>query len=105
MKYYLHPLHFICKLYRSIKHDIYTKQNLSERENNIKSKFFAYIEKDFGNDCYVAIVPGLPGVHTQANILNELQIRLKEIMELCLEEMDHEERQSLPEFIYRSVIN
>jgi predicted RNase H-like HicB family nuclease len=65
----------------------------------MKSKLFAYIEKDLESDCYVAIVPGLPGAHTQADTLDELQIRLKEVVELCLEEMDPEERNSLPEFV------
>jgi predicted RNase H-like HicB family nuclease len=50
-------------------------------------------------DSYVAIVPGLPGAHTQADTLDELQVKLKEVVELCLEEMDPEERSSLPEFV------
>jgi predicted RNase H-like HicB family nuclease len=58
----------------------------------MNSKIFAYIEKDLENDCYVAAVPGLPGAHTQADTLDELQIRLKEVVGLCLEEMDPEER-------------
>jgi len=66
---------------------------LNERKNNMKSKLFAYIEKNLENDCYVAIVPGLPGAHTQADSLEELRIRLKEVVELCLEEMNPEERQ------------
>lgn len=48
---------------------------------------------------YVAIVPGIPGAHTQADTLDELQIRLKEVIELCMEEMDPEEREALPEFV------
>lgn len=60
------------------------------------SKIFAYIEKDLENDCYVAIVPGLPGAHTQADTLDELQIRLKEVVELCLEKMDPEEKNHFP---------
>ena len=48
----------------------------------------AYIEKDPETGLYVAVVPGIPGAHTQAEILDELQKNLKEVVELCLEEMD-----------------
>jgi len=65
----------------------------------MKSKIVAYIEKDIDTGCYVAIVPGIHGAHTQADTLDELQIKLKEVVELCLEEMDPEERKSLPEFV------
>ena len=65
----------------------------------MKSKIVAYIEKDIDSGVYVAIVPGIPGAHTQAETLDELQIKLKEVIELCLEEMDQDERDSLPEFV------
>jgi predicted RNase H-like HicB family nuclease len=65
----------------------------------MKSKVVAYIEKDAETGLYVAIVPGIPGAHTQADTLDELQIRLKEVIELCMEEMDPEEREALPEFV------
>ncbi len=48
----------------------------------------AYIEKDPETGLYVAIVPGIPGAHTQAETLDELQENLKEVLELCLEEME-----------------
>lgn len=57
----------------------------------IITKFTAYTEKDVETGCYVAIVRGIPGAHTQADTLDELQIRLKEVIELCLEEMDSED--------------
>ena len=41
----------------------------------------------------------IPGAHTQAETLDELQVKLKEVIELCLEEMDPEERKNLPEFV------
>ncbi|VVB85963.1 Uncharacterised protein [uncultured archaeon] len=50
----------------------------------------AYIEKDPETGLYVAIVPGIPGAHTQAETLNEFQENLKEVLELCLEEMKPE---------------
>jgi predicted RNase H-like HicB family nuclease len=48
--------------------------------------FTAYIEIDPDTGMYVGIVPGIPGAHTQAETLDELQKNLKEVLELCLEE-------------------
>ena len=62
-------------------------------------KTVAYIERDPETGLYVAIVPGIPGAHTQAETLDELQENLKEVVELCLEEMDAETRNNLPEFV------
>ncbi len=62
-------------------------------------KIAGYIEKDPETGLYVAVVPGIPGAHTQAKTLYELQKNLKEVVELCLEEMDPEERKQLPEFV------
>jgi len=62
-------------------------------------KLTAYIEKDPETNLFVAIVPGVPGAHTQAENLDELQHNLKEVLELCLEEMDSESRDLLPEFV------
>jgi predicted RNase H-like HicB family nuclease len=57
-----------------------------------------YIEKDPETGLYVAIVPGIPGAHTQGETLDELQRNLREVVELCLEEMDEEARKHVPEF-------
>ena len=65
----------------------------------MKSKLVAYIERDVESGSYVAVVPGIPGAHTQAETLDELQVKLKEVIELCLEKMDPEERKNLPEFV------
>ncbi len=62
-------------------------------------KITAYIEKDPETGLYVAVVPGIPGVHTQAETLDELQKNLKEVVELCLEEMDPETKKQLPDFV------
>ncbi len=62
-------------------------------------KITGYIEKDLETGLYVAIVPGISGAHTQAETLDELQKNLKEVVELCLEEMDLESREQLPEFV------
>jgi predicted RNase H-like HicB family nuclease len=59
----------------------------------------AYIERDLETGLYVAIVPGIHGAHTQAETLDELQKNLKEVIELCLEEMDPEAKKQLPEFV------
>lgn len=48
--------------------------------------FTAYIELDTETGLYVGIVPGIPGAHTQAATLDELQKNLKEVLGLCLEE-------------------
>jgi predicted RNase H-like HicB family nuclease len=58
-----------------------------------------YVEKDTETGLYVAVVPGIPGAHTQAETLDELQENLKEVVQLCLEEMDLESREQLPEFV------
>jgi len=58
-----------------------------------------YIERDPETKLYVAVVPGIPGAHTQAETLDELQKNLKEVIELCLGEMDTEVKKQLPEFV------
>jgi len=60
-------------------------------------KFYSSISE---TGLYVALVPGIPGAHTQAETLDELQKNLKEVVELCLEEMDPESKKQLPEFNY-----
>ena len=62
-------------------------------------KTVAYVEKDPETGLYVAVVPGIPGAHTQAETLGELHKNLTEVVELCLEEMDAETRSQLPEFV------
>lgn len=49
--------------------------------------FVAYIEFDPETNLYVGTVPGIPGAHTQGATLDELQSNLKEVLELCLEEL------------------
>jgi predicted RNase H-like HicB family nuclease len=48
--------------------------------------FTAYIEWDTETKLYIGIIPGVPGAHTQAASLDELNKNLKEVLELCLEE-------------------
>jgi predicted RNase H-like HicB family nuclease len=50
-------------------------------------QFDVVVEKD-SEGYFVASVPALPGCHTQARSLDELMSRVKEAIELCLEEQD-----------------
>jgi predicted RNase H-like HicB family nuclease len=62
-------------------------------------QFSAQIERDKDTGMYIAYVSSLPGAHTQAVSLDQLQLNLKEVIELCLEELSPEEIDALPEFI------
>jgi len=48
----------------------------------------SYVEYDPETQLYVGTVPGIPGAHTQAATLDELNRNLKEVLELCLEEFE-----------------
>jgi predicted RNase H-like HicB family nuclease len=61
--------------------------------------FTAEIIHDSELNQYIGIVPGLPGAHSQASTLDELYSNLKEVTQLCLEEMTEEEKKSLPQFV------
>jgi predicted RNase H-like HicB family nuclease len=52
------------------------------------SEFNIIIEKD-SEGLYVASVPELYGCHTQASNIDELVIRAKEAIELCIEEYSY----------------
>jgi predicted RNase H-like HicB family nuclease len=60
--------------------------------------FTAYVELDAETGLYVGIVPAVPGSHTQAATLDELQRNLKEVLELCLEEYKGTD-ENLPKFV------
>ena len=47
-------------------------------------EFQVIIEKD-SEGYFVASVPALPGCHSQAQSLDELMVRTREAIELCLE--------------------
>jgi predicted RNase H-like HicB family nuclease len=47
--------------------------------------YTAIIEQDKATGYYVAYVPDLPGVHTQAETMEELQHNLQEVLALVLE--------------------
>ncbi|MEJ2086448.1 MAG: type II toxin-antitoxin system HicB family antitoxin [Acidobacteriota bacterium] len=48
-------------------------------------QFNVVVERD-SEGVYVASVPALPGCHTQAHSLDALMERIREAIELCLEE-------------------
>ena len=60
--------------------------------------FTAFIEKDQESGMYVGTVPNLPGAHTFAETIDDLQSKLVEVITLCLEEMEQEEIVALPTF-------
>jgi len=53
----------------------------------MKLEFRVVIERD-ADGYFVGSVPELPGCHTQAKSLDELMKRIREAIELCLEEQD-----------------
>jgi predicted RNase H-like HicB family nuclease len=54
----------------------------------VNRDFSVIIERD-SEGFYVATVPGLPGCHTQARSLDELIGRVKEAIQVCLDDEDH----------------
>ena len=81
---------------------------LSEKNKAGKSMkemlFNAYIERDSETGLYIGIVPDIPGAHTQGETLDELNANLREVIELCLEEMSEEDRKALPEYIGTQIV-
>jgi len=62
-------------------------------------KIAAYIERDNETGLFVGTVPGIPGAHTQGATLDELNRNLKEVLTLCLEEMDPDTIAEIPDFV------
>ena len=62
-------------------------------------QFTANIEWDKETGQYIGIVHSVPGAHTCAETLDDLKIRLQEVVELCLENMTEEEIKEIPEFV------
>jgi predicted RNase H-like HicB family nuclease len=52
----------------------------------MRRTFTAIIERDTDTGFYVGFVPGFPGAHTQAETLDELNVNLKEVVEMLLED-------------------
>ncbi len=66
-------------------------------------KFSVFIEQD-EEGYYIATVPALPGCHTQAKSLDELLKRIKEAIELYLEEETDIDMQKLEKFVGVQVV-
>ncbi len=49
-------------------------------------QFTAVVERDADTGLYVGYVPGLPGAHTQAESLDELNVNLREVVAMLLED-------------------
>jgi len=58
----------------------------------------AYIEYDEETRQYVGIIPGIPGAHSQAKSLDELNSNLKEVLKLCRQE-NPDIFEDIPKFI------
>ncbi len=65
----------------------------------MEHSFTAYIEKDPDSGYYIGLIPTVPGAHTQAKTLDALYVRLKEVLELCYENMTSDEKRDIPQFI------
>lgn len=50
-----------------------------------------YIEKDEESGLYAGSVPNLPGAHSQAKDIPTLEEYIKEVIQLCIEELSEEE--------------
>jgi predicted RNase H-like HicB family nuclease len=61
----------------------------------MQQKFNVVIERD-SEGWLVASVPSLPGCHTQARSLDQLETRIKEAIALCIEDLGS---LSIPEFV------
>lgn len=64
-----------------------------------KYRFPVLIEQD-EDGIYVAKVPDLKGCHTQAKTLEELDRRIKEAIDLCLEVQYKEKEEEIPQSIF-----
>ena len=49
-------------------------------------KYTAVVERDTDTGLFVGYVPGFPGAHSQAETLDELQVNLKEVVTMLLED-------------------
>jgi predicted RNase H-like HicB family nuclease len=62
----------------------------------MKREFYVVIEQD-EDGIFVGEVPQLPGCYTQGHTLDELMNNIREVIELCLEELT--ENEVWPEFV------
>ncbi|MCL2388230.1 MAG: type II toxin-antitoxin system HicB family antitoxin [Defluviitaleaceae bacterium] len=60
--------------------------------------YTAFIEWDKESGTYIGRVPSITGAHTFAESFDDLHVKLKEVVALCLEVMDAEDIESIPSF-------
>jgi predicted RNase H-like HicB family nuclease len=51
-------------------------------------QYTAVVERDSDTDLYVGHVPAMPGAHSQAEILDELNANLRDVVAMLLEDGD-----------------
>ncbi len=54
------------------------------------SNFTAVVERDPETGLFVGYVPGFPGAHSQGESLDELNLNLREVMSMLLEDGEPE---------------
>ena len=54
----------------------------------VKNSYTAVVERCSETGLYVGYVPGFPGAHSQAESLDELNLNLREVIKLLLEDGD-----------------
>ncbi len=69
---------------------------------NVKQQQFKILIERDEDGFFVATVPALPGCHTQAKTLPELNKRIKEAIKLCLEvaRSDPDYQEKIAQFAY-----
>jgi predicted RNase H-like HicB family nuclease len=65
---------------------------------SLEKLFTAHIEQDPAPGFYIGTIPASPGAHTHAKTLDELTIRLIEVLQLCFETMTDDEIKNLPQY-------
>lgn len=64
----------------------------------MNTKITFMIEKDEESGKYIGSIPYIKGAHTYADTIEELESRMKEVLELCLKEIPQEEKDIFPKF-------
>jgi predicted RNase H-like HicB family nuclease len=52
--------------------------------------YTAVVERDTDTGLLVGFIPGIPGAHSQAESVDELNRNLREVMEMLSEDGDHD---------------
>ena len=60
----------------------------NNKEMSVNNYYTAYIERDIESGMYIGCVPGITGARTFAESIDELHEKLKEVISLCLDEMN-----------------